>query len=130
MPEPESHGLHCALNKTFVLCFQPNFAHGLASLQIPHGATVKRMYIYSGNSLQDTKYVSGSMIFMLRPWAPWEGSQSLAHTVPAPRAPVMPLSCFLGNVYAESVDVLRDGTGPSGLRLRLLAAGQLLALGW
>lgn len=42
----------------------------------------------------------------------------------------MPLNCFLGNVYAESVDVLRDGTGPSGLRLRLLAAGQLLALGW
>ncbi|XP_015423355.1 PREDICTED: UPF0183 protein C16orf70 homolog isoform X2 [Myotis davidii] len=73
--------------------YEPNFAHGLASLQIPHGATVKRMYIYTGNSLQDTK------------------------------APVMPLSCFLGNVYAESVDVLRDGTGPSGLRLRLLAAG-------
>ncbi|XP_054390909.1 phagosome assembly factor 1 isoform X3 [Pongo pygmaeus] len=72
---------------------KPNFAHGLASLQIPHGATVKRMYIYSGNSLQDTK------------------------------APMMPLSCFLGNVYAESVDVLRDGTGPAGLRLRLLAAG-------
>uniref|UniRef100_A0A2K6RHI5 CP070 protein n=1 Tax=Rhinopithecus roxellana TaxID=61622 RepID=A0A2K6RHI5_RHIRO len=73
--------------------YEPNFAHGLASLQIPHGATVKRMYIYSGNSLQDTK------------------------------APIMPLSCFLGNVYAESVDVLRDGTGPAGLRLRLLAAG-------
>ena len=36
---------------------EPSFAHGLASLQIPHGATVKRMYIYSGNSLQDTKYV-------------------------------------------------------------------------
>uniref|UniRef100_A0A096NJA7 Phagophore assembly factor 1 n=1 Tax=Papio anubis TaxID=9555 RepID=A0A096NJA7_PAPAN len=34
--------------------YEPNFAHGLASLQIPHGATVKRMYIYSGNSLQDT----------------------------------------------------------------------------
>ncbi|PNJ61173.1 C16orf70 isoform 6, partial [Pongo abelii] len=45
--------------------YEPNFAHGLASLQIPHGATVKRMYIYSGNSLQDTK------------------------------APMMPLSCFL-----------------------------------
>lgn len=39
------------------------------------------------------------------------------------RAPLMPLSCFLGNVYAENVDVLRDGTGPSGLRLRLLTAG-------
>ncbi|KAI1235453.1 hypothetical protein IHE44_0002316 [Lamprotornis superbus] len=73
--------------------YEPNFAHGLASLQIPHGATVKRMYIYNGNSLQDTK------------------------------APLMPLSCFLGNVYAENVDVLRDGTGPSGLRLRLLTAG-------
>ncbi|NXC12481.1 CP070 protein, partial [Corythaeola cristata] len=73
--------------------YEPNFAHGLASLQIPHGATVKRMYIYNGNSLQDT------------------------------RAPLMPLSCFLGNVYAENVDVLRDGTGPSGLRLRLLTAG-------
>ncbi|NXD13613.1 CP070 protein, partial [Nothocercus nigrocapillus] len=73
--------------------YEPNFAHGLASLQIPHGATVKRMYIYNGNSLQDTK------------------------------APLMPPSCFLGNVYAENVDVLRDGTGPSGLRLRLLTAG-------
>lgn len=67
---------------------------------------------------------------MLRPWAPWEGGQKPLLTVPSPRAPAMPLSCFLGNVYAESVDVLRDGTGPSGLRLRLLAAGQLLALGW
>ncbi|XP_015678427.1 UPF0183 protein C16orf70 [Protobothrops mucrosquamatus] len=75
------------------MIFEPNFAHGLASLQIPHGATVKRMYIYSGNSLQDTK------------------------------APMMPLSCFLGNVYAEYVDVLRDAAGPSGLRLRLLTAG-------
>uniref|UniRef100_A0A8B9KSD7 Uncharacterized protein n=1 Tax=Astyanax mexicanus TaxID=7994 RepID=A0A8B9KSD7_ASTMX len=73
--------------------YEPNFAHGLASLQIPHGATVKRMYIYTGNNLQETK------------------------------APVMPLACFLGNVYAECVDVLRDATGPLGLRLRLLTAG-------
>ncbi|XP_015224015.1 phagosome assembly factor 1 isoform X1 [Lepisosteus oculatus] len=73
--------------------YEPNFAHGLASLQIPHGATVKRMHIYTGNSLQDTK------------------------------APVMPLACYLGNVYAECVDVLRDRAGPLGLRLRLLTAG-------
>uniref|UniRef100_A0A671M5V8 UPF0183 protein C16orf70 homolog n=1 Tax=Sinocyclocheilus anshuiensis TaxID=1608454 RepID=A0A671M5V8_9TELE len=73
--------------------YEPNFAHGLASLQIPHGATVKRMYIYSGNNLQETK------------------------------APVMPLACYLGNVYAESVEVLRDGAGPLGLKLRLLTAG-------
>lgn len=38
-----------------ILLWQPNFAHGLASLQIPHGATVKRMYIYTGNNLQETK---------------------------------------------------------------------------
>ena len=41
------------------------------------------------------------------------------------RAPVMPLACFFGNVYAECVDVLRDGAGPLGLRLRLLTAGSL-----
>uniref|UniRef100_A0A8C4Z1W7 Phagosome assembly factor 1 n=1 Tax=Gadus morhua TaxID=8049 RepID=A0A8C4Z1W7_GADMO len=51
------------------------------------------MHIYTGNNLQDT------------------------------RAPLMPLACFLGNVYAEYVDVLRDGAGPLGLKLRLLTAG-------
>lgn len=65
-PVPQDHeywempGLQCAFSKTFILCLQPNFAHGLASLQIPHGATVKRMYISTvGNSLQDTKYAVG-----------------------------------------------------------------------
>lgn len=62
--------------------YEVSFAHGLASLQIPHGATVERMYIYSGNSHQDVK------------------------------APVMPLGCFLENVCAQSVDVLRNGIGP------------------
>uniref|UniRef100_A0A3B3I521 Phagosome assembly factor 1 n=1 Tax=Oryzias latipes TaxID=8090 RepID=A0A3B3I521_ORYLA len=65
----------------------------LASMQIPHGAMVRRMHIYTGNNLQET------------------------------RAPPMPLACFLGNIYAECVDVLRDGAGPLGLKLRLLAAG-------
>lgn len=40
-----------------VLPWQPNFAMGLASLQIPHGAMVKRMHIYTGNNLQETRYV-------------------------------------------------------------------------
>ncbi|EHB08062.1 hypothetical protein GW7_04038 [Heterocephalus glaber] len=71
------------------LILETNFAHGLASLQITHGATAKRMYIYSGNSLQDTK------------------------------APTMPLSYFLGNVYTESVDVLRGGTGPSASSIQV-----------
>ncbi|TKS73764.1 UPF0183 protein C16orf70 -like protein [Collichthys lucidus] len=39
------------------------------------------------------------------------------------QAPVMPLACFLGNIYAECVDVLRDRAGPLGLKLRLLTAG-------
>uniref|UniRef100_A0A3Q3X4R3 Uncharacterized protein n=1 Tax=Mola mola TaxID=94237 RepID=A0A3Q3X4R3_MOLML len=73
--------------------YEPNFAMGLASLQIPHGAMVKRMHIYTGNNLQET------------------------------RAPAMPLACFLGNIYAECVDVLRDQAGPLGLKLRLLTAG-------
>ncbi|KAM6945897.1 phagosome assembly factor 1 [Aplochiton taeniatus] len=73
--------------------YEPNFALGLASLQIPHGAMVKRMHIYTGNSLGDTK------------------------------APPMPLACFYGNVFAESVEVLRDGTAPLGLKVRLLTTG-------
>lgn len=36
---------------------------------------------------------------------------------------MMPLACFHGNVYAESVEVLRDQAGPLGLKLRLLTAG-------
>lgn len=42
-----------------------------------------------------------------------------------PRAPVMPLACFLGNIYAECVDVLRDQAGPLGLKLRLFTAGSV-----
>lgn len=42
----------------------------------------------------------------------------------------MPLACFLGNIYAECVDVLRDGAGPLGLKLRLLAAGKHVSSEW
>ena len=73
--------------------YEPNFAHVLASLQVPYRATVRWMYMYSGNSLQDTK------------------------------APMMPLRCFLGNMYAESVDNLWYESASSGLQLCLLATG-------
>uniref|UniRef100_A0A3Q2GNS9 Phagosome assembly factor 1 n=1 Tax=Cyprinodon variegatus TaxID=28743 RepID=A0A3Q2GNS9_CYPVA len=66
--------------------------------EIPHGAMVKRMHIYTGNNLQETK------------------------------APAMPLACFMGNIFAECVDVLRDGAGPLGLKLRLLTAGSGLSV--
>ena len=40
-----------------ILCFQPKYAHGLGSLQFANGMSpvVHRMYIYSGNSLEDTR---------------------------------------------------------------------------
>uniref|UniRef100_A0A3Q2PRV4 Phagosome assembly factor 1 n=1 Tax=Fundulus heteroclitus TaxID=8078 RepID=A0A3Q2PRV4_FUNHE len=60
---------------------------------IPHGAMVKRMHIYTGNNLQETK-----------------------------------LSCFLCVLRAPCVDVLRDGAGPLGLKLRLLTAGSGLGV--
>lgn len=44
------------------------------------------------------------------------------------RAPGMPMACFLGNIYAECVDVLRDQAGPLGLKLRLLTTGKALRL--
>ena len=40
------------------VCFQPRYAHGLGSLQFSTGASpvVSRMCIYTGNSLEDTRY--------------------------------------------------------------------------
>lgn len=56
--------------------------------------------------------------------------QECTHTVvvSSVRAPGMPMACFLGNIYAECVDVLRDQAGPLGLKLRLLTAGNTLCL--
>lgn len=56
--------------------------------------------------------------------------QECTHTVVVSslRAPGMPMACFLGNIYAECVDVLRDQAGPLGLKLRLLTAGNTLCL--
>lgn len=58
-----------------------------------------------------------------------QGRDPHAHThtvvLSVVRAPVMPLACFLGNIYAECVDVLRDQAGPLGLKLRLLTAGNI-----
>ncbi|CAH1269241.1 C16orf70 [Branchiostoma lanceolatum] len=75
--------------------FEPHYTHGLGSLQFPNGAspTVSQMCIYTGNSLADTK------------------------------APPMPLSCFHGNCYPETVEVLRDNNGPTGLRIQLAIEG-------
>ncbi|KAJ3596424.1 hypothetical protein NHX12_002831 [Muraenolepis orangiensis] len=93
-------GVYNAAEQSFHLNFRGlSFSFQLDSwneapkYEIPHGAMVKRMHIYTGNNLQDT------------------------------RAPLMPLACFLGNVFAEYVEVLRDGAGPLGLKLRLLTAG-------
>lgn len=62
---------------------------------------------------QPTGYRSrGSTGFMLRPWVPWGGRTVSLLTLCLPlRAPVMPLSCFLGNVYGEC-GCLPGWTGP------------------
>ncbi|XP_070574143.1 phagosome assembly factor 1-like [Ptychodera flava] len=76
--------------------FEPHYTHGyLSSLQFPNGASpvVSRMCIYTGNSLADTK------------------------------PPPMPLSCFHGNVYTDSVVVLFDNDIPAGLKFILTTEG-------
>nr|XP_002741257.2 PREDICTED: UPF0183 protein C16orf70 homolog [Saccoglossus kowalevskii] len=78
--------------------FEPHYTHGfLSSLQFPNGASpvVSRMCIYTGNSLTDTK------------------------------PPPMPLNCFHGNVYTESVMVLfnHDTCVPEGLKFILVTEG-------
>ncbi|XP_049578788.1 phagosome assembly factor 1 isoform X3 [Syngnathus scovelli] len=93
-------GVYNAAEQLFHLSFRGlSFSFQLDSwneapkYEIPHGAVVKNMHIYAGNNLQETK------------------------------APAMPLACFLGNIYAECVDVLRESTGPVGLKFLLLSAG-------
>lgn len=50
---------HTCITVYPLLPFQPRYAHGLGSLQFPNGASpvVSRMYIYTGNSLDDTRYL-------------------------------------------------------------------------
>ncbi|XP_076470414.1 phagosome assembly factor 1-like [Babylonia areolata] len=63
--------------------FEPRYARGLGSLQFPNGASpvVSRMSIYSGNtSIEDC------------------------------RAPALPLTCFHGNCFLESLEVLRSNS--------------------
>jgi len=75
--------------------FEPRYAHGLGSLQFPNGASpvVTRMYIYTGNSLQDT------------------------------RAPPMPLHCFHGNCYLDSLEVIREHNQTKALKFTLITEG-------
>lgn len=75
--------------------FEPKYAHGLGSLQFANGMSpiVQRMYIYSGNSLEDT------------------------------RAPPVPLNCFHGNTYLDYLDVHRDHNVTKGVKFHLVMEG-------
>lgn len=72
--------------------FEPRYAHGLGSLQFPNGASpvVSRMYIYTGNSLDDT------------------------------RAPPLPLNCFHGNCYLDFLEVIRENNMTKALKFSLV----------
>ncbi|KHJ45904.1 hypothetical protein D918_04116 [Trichuris suis] len=69
----------------------PYFAHGLSSLQFAEDCSllVSKLIIYHGNSLAEA------------------------------RAPEMPISCYHGNCYCDSVEVLRHDGRTSGLRVKL-----------
>lgn len=73
--------------------YKPNFAHVLASLQVPYRATVRWMYLYSGNSLQ------------------MQGSHDAPEMFPGQ------------HVCWECLDNLWYESGSSGLQLCLLATG-------
>ncbi|KAL8608778.1 hypothetical protein ACOMHN_065515 [Nucella lapillus] len=75
--------------------FEPRYAHGLGSLQFPNGAfpVVSRMSIYSGStSIEDC------------------------------RAPALPVTCFHGNCFLESLEVLRSkGNVTRGVKVTIIA---------
>ncbi|XP_046842170.1 phagosome assembly factor 1-like isoform X2 [Xenia sp. Carnegie-2017] len=77
--------------------FEPDFVHGLGSLRFssgPGAPVVSKMSIYSGNSLTNKT-----------------------------KAPPMPIQCFYGNCYAESVQVLRASGKVTGLLFKLVGEG-------
>uniref|UniRef100_A0A5S6QAC6 Uncharacterized protein n=1 Tax=Trichuris muris TaxID=70415 RepID=A0A5S6QAC6_TRIMR len=69
----------------------PYFAHGLSSLQFAEDCSllVSKLIIYHGNSLAEA------------------------------RAPEMPISCYHGNCYCDSVEILRRDGKTNGLRVKL-----------
>lgn len=76
--------------------FEPHYVHGLGSLQFSSGDSpvVSRMSIYNGNSS------SGKT-----------------------KAPPLPVQCFYGNCYAESVKVLNSSGKVTGLQFQLVGEG-------
>uniref|UniRef100_T1IM16 Uncharacterized protein n=1 Tax=Strigamia maritima TaxID=126957 RepID=T1IM16_STRMM len=72
--------------------FQPRYAHGLAQLPFPNGASpiVSKMDIYGGNSRADTK------------------------------APPLPMSCFYNHTYLDHIDILRENNRTKGLQLHII----------
>lgn len=74
---------------------EPRYAHGLGSLQFPNGAspTVSKMCIYSGNSLAET------------------------------RPPPLPVQCFYGHCYLDSLEILRENSVTKELKFVLVTEG-------
>lgn len=75
--------------------FEPYYTHGLGSLKFSSGSSpvVSRMSIYNGNNLTDAK------------------------------APPLPLQCFHGNCFAESVEIINQDGKVLGLKCFLVAEG-------
>lgn len=79
---------------------QPDYAHGLGSLHFGPGKSpvVSRMAIFHGASLADS--------------------------IP----PMLPLQCYLSQIYLESAVVLRNAHGTKGLRLNLYTESSVRTL--
>lgn len=79
---------------------QPDYAHGLGSLHFEPGKSpvVSRMAIFNGASLSDSK------------------------------PPMLPLQCYLSQIYLESAIILRGCQGTKGLRLNLYTESSVRTL--
>lgn len=74
---------------------EPRYTHGLGAIQFRSGMSpvVSKMYIYTGNSLDDT------------------------------RPPTLPLSCFHGNAYLDKLEVVSENNITKALRFYLIGEG-------
>lgn len=74
---------------------EPRYTHGIGAIQFRAGTSpvVAKMYIYAGNSLDDT------------------------------RPPSLPLSCFHGNAYLEKLEVILEHNVTKALKFFLVSEG-------
>ena len=103
------------------LGFQPQYKHDLGSLQFNGPPPiVSRMFLYAGNSHEDLKW---DLLTCNNYLYHFELVMKVWFACSTFRAPQLPLQCYHGNCYLESLEVLREKNITKGFKFTLASEG-------